>query len=168
MKPNRPLLAAATLLLAACAATRTEPPAKTVIVPAGWDKTYATYRYAPAVRVGDTVIVSGIPAHRGATYEEKIANMFGTLKTILEASGATLADVVEIDTFHADVRDTKAFEAEFVRFLEVHKVNFADAFPAWTAVGTTALLADGAPVEMRVVAVVGAGRNARVVHGKVP
>jgi enamine deaminase RidA (YjgF/YER057c/UK114 family) len=168
MNKHRLSLAAAALLLSACATPRVDAPAKTIVVPAGWDETYAAYHYAPAVRVGDMVIVSGIPAHRGATYEEKIQHMFGTLKTVLEASGATLADVVEINTFHTEVRDTKSFEAEFVKFLEVHKVHFPEAFPAWTAVGTTALLAEGAPVEMRVVAVVGSGKNAKVVHGKLP
>ncbi len=151
------------LTLAACATTPAPaPPARTIVIPAGMERAYDEYHYAPAVRVGDTVIVSGIPAGRGETYEAKITAMFERLKTVLEASGATLADVVEITTFHADVTDTPSFEAEFVKFLSVHRVYFPEGYPAWTAVGTTALLAEGAPVEMRAVAVVGAGRAMRV------
>ena len=162
-----PLLVAATLALAACAtAPERAPVAKTIVIPARMDRAYDEYHYAPAVRVGDTVIVSGIPAGPGDTYEAKITTMFERLKRTLEASGATLADVVEINTFHADVKDTPSFEAEFAKFLAVHAVYFPDGYPAWTAVGTTALLAEGAPVEMRVVAVVGAGKDFRVERSK--
>ena len=151
------------LLLAACAAApERAPPAKTIVIPKGMSRAYDDYHYAPAVRVGDTVIVSGIPAGPGATYEARITAMFERLKLVLEAAGATLADVVEINTFHVEARDTPSFEAEFARFLEIHKRYFPEGYPAWTAVGTTALLAAGAPVEMRVVAVVGAGAKLRV------
>jgi enamine deaminase RidA (YjgF/YER057c/UK114 family) len=154
---------ASAALLAGCAATPARSPAsKTIVIPAGWDAAYDKYHYAPAVRVGDTVYVSGIPAGRGATYEEKIKNLFERLKQVLEASGASLADVVEIQSFHADVHDSAAFQAEFARFLTLHQVYFPDGYPAWTAVGTTALLSEGAPVEMRAVAVIGAGRQVRV------
>lgn len=158
-----PMLATLALALAGCAAAPERAPvAKTIVIPARSDRAYDEYHYAPAVRVGDTVIVSGIPAGPGDTYEAKVTAMFERLKRTLEAAGATLADVVEIDTFHAEVKDTPSFEAEFAKFLAVHKVYFPEGYPAWTAVGTTALLAAGAPVEMRVVAVVGAGRNVRI------
>jgi len=168
--PPRPAFAAAVLpalLLAACASTpRTADLSRTIIIPAGAEAAYDQYHYAPAVRVGDTVIVSGIPAPRGDTYEERIDRMFQRLQGVLEASGATLADVVEIQTFHAHVTDTPSFEAEFERFRTVHARYFKDGYPAWTAVGTTALLAEGSPVEMRVVAVVGAGKQTRIQRGR--
>lgn len=162
-----PTLLVAALALAGCAAAPERATiAKTIVIPARSDRAYDEYHFAPAVRVGDTVIVSGIPAGPGDTYEAKVTAMFERLKRTLEAAGATLADVVEIDTFHAEVKDTPSFEAEFAKFLAVHKVYFPEGYPAWTAVGTTALLAAGAPVEMRVVAVVGAGRNVRIERGK--
>src|SRR5688572_32164250 len=162
-----PMLFVATLVLAGCAAAPERPTvAKTIVIPARSDRAYDDYHYAPAVRVGDTVIVSGIPAGPGDTYEAKITAMFERLKRTLEAAGATLADVVEINTFHVDVKDTPSFEAEFAQFLAVHRVYFPEGYPAWTAVGTTALLAEGAPVEMRVVAVIGAGRSVTVQRNK--
>lgn len=135
---------------------------KTIVIPAGMDRAYDDYHYAPAVRVGDTVIVSGIPAGGEGSYEEQVRRMFERARRTLEASGTKLSDVVEINTFHAQPRDSAAFNAEFERFLKVHKEYFPEGYPAWTAVGTTALLAPGAVVEMRLVAVIGAGRSPRV------
>ena len=165
MKSPMLLALASALALAGCAAAPARV-SKTIVIPAKSDRAYDEYHYAPAVRVGDTVIVSGIPAGPGDTYEARITAMFERLKRTLEAAGATLADVVEINTFHAEVKDTPSFEAEFAKFLAVHEVYFPEGYPAWTAVGTTALLAEGAPVEMRVVAVVGAGKDIRVERGK--
>ncbi len=144
------------LLLSACATT---PVARTHIIPAGWESSYDDYHYSPAVRVGDTVIVSGIPAMGKGDYEAKIRFMFEALKKTLAASGADLGDVVEINTFHAQPKTTAEFQAEFEVFKKIHAEYFKEHYPAWTAVGTTALLADGAPVEMRVMAIVGSGKN---------
>jgi enamine deaminase RidA (YjgF/YER057c/UK114 family) len=139
--------------------TTTPAPAKTIVIPPRLERAYDNYHYAPAVRVGDTVIVSGIPAGPGEDYEARVRAMFKHLKTTLEAAGATLDDVVEINTFHVGAKDSPAFQAEFKRFLAIHKEYFTSGYPAWTAVGTTALLADGAPVEMRAVAVIGSGKH---------
>lgn len=146
------------LFIGACATT---PVARTHIVPAGWESSYNDYHYSPAVRVGDTVIISGIPAMGSGDYETKIRRMFENLKATLAASGAQMADVVEINTFHAQVKNTKEFEAEFEVFKKVHGEYFKNHYPAWTAVGTTALLVESAPVEMRVMAIVGSGKNAK-------
>jgi enamine deaminase RidA (YjgF/YER057c/UK114 family) len=137
-------------------------PTRTVVIPAGWDAAYDKYHYAPAIRVGDTVIVSGLPADHGATYEERIHNLFEDLKQTLSAAGATMDDVVEIDTYHSQVKDTEEFKAEFKRFTSVYNGYFPNGYPAWTAVGTTALLSTDAPVEMRVVAIVGSGKRPHV------
>jgi enamine deaminase RidA (YjgF/YER057c/UK114 family) len=135
---------------------------KIVVIPPGWEDAYDTYHYAPAVRVGSTVIVSGIPAGRGATYEEQIHNLFENVKSTLLSAGAQMDDVVEITTFHRSVKNTEEFQAEFKKFLSVYDNYFPKGFPAWTAVGTTALLNSNAPVEMRVVAIIGAGKNPQV------
>jgi enamine deaminase RidA (YjgF/YER057c/UK114 family) len=108
------------------------------------------------------VIVSGIPAARGDTYEAKVRNMFERLKRTLAAAGADLTDVIELTTFHANARDTETFQKEFAEFSRIHHEYFPSGYPAWTAVGTTALLAPGAALEMRVVAVIGAGKRTEV------
>ncbi|MBL8514150.1 MAG: hypothetical protein JNJ55_09200, partial [Betaproteobacteria bacterium] len=75
---------------------------------------------------------------------------------------ASMADVIEIQTFHVNAKNSEDFNKEFVEFLEVHKEFFTENYPAWTAIGNAALLAPGAVVEMRVEAMIGAGKNARV------
>jgi enamine deaminase RidA (YjgF/YER057c/UK114 family) len=152
---------AVALLLSACAANPPLPH-KTIIVPAGQERNYDSWHFAPALRVGDTVVISGLPAAKGASYEEKVRNMFERLKSTLAAAGADLADVIEIDTFHAQARDSASFDEEFACFAAIHHEYFPDHYPAWTAVGTTALLAEGAVVEMRATAVVGSGKAAEI------
>jgi enamine deaminase RidA (YjgF/YER057c/UK114 family) len=149
------------VLLAACVSPHQV--SRTIVLPSERHaKIYEEYQFAPAVRVGDTVFVSGIPAGPGANYEEKARNAFKRLGEILAASGASFDDVVEITTFHAQVTNTETFEAEFARLLAVHREFFKNGYPAWTAVGTTALLAPDAPFEMRAVAVIGAGKRTRI------
>jgi enamine deaminase RidA (YjgF/YER057c/UK114 family) len=75
------------------------------------------------------------------------------LKRTLASAGAKLEDVVELLSFHATARDSEGFQKEFAVFQKVHHEYFPSGYPAWTAVGTTALLTPGAVVEMRVVAV---------------
>lgn len=138
-------------------------PALQIVVPPGWQGAY-DYGYAPAVRVGDQVILSGIPAGGPGPYEEKIRRMYERAAELLEASGATFADVVELTTFHLEPTTSEEFGAELERYLPVHREFFGEHRPAWSAVGTTVLLSPTAVVEMRVVAVVGAGEGSRVVE----
>jgi len=70
--------------------------------------------------------------------------------------------VVELTTFHANARDTGGFQKEFSEFQRIHHEYFPSGYPAWTAVGITALLAPGAALEMRVVAVIGAGKRLEI------
>jgi hypothetical protein len=45
--------------------------------------------------------------------------------------------------------------------LKVHREFFKDHYPAWTAVGTSALFSKDAPMEIRAEAVIGSGARAR-------
>ncbi len=152
--------------LAACLpflpALAADPPAKTVFVPERRGVEYDTWHYAPAVRVGDLVILSGIPAVGPGTYRDQVKRMFAATARTLEAAGASMADVVEIQTFHANAKTSEAFAKELEEFLAVHKEHFVSAYPAWTAIGNATLLSPGAAVEMRVMAMAGSGRNAKV------
>jgi len=137
---------------------------RTIHVPSGWEGAYE-FGYAPVIRVDDMVIVSGVPASGDGTYEDKIRGMYTRVRELLEAAGATLDDVVELTTFHLEPKDAAAFRAEFERYMPIHREFFGEHRPAWTAVGTTALLSRTAVVEMRVIAVAGSGRDSRVVRG---
>lgn len=124
----------------------------------GHEAAYHEWHYPPVVKVGDMVIVSGIPAAGPGTYEEKVRRMFVTLGKELARAGADYADVVELTTFHVGPTDPQTFQAQFAQFAPIHHEFFPSHYPAWSAVGTTALLAPGAVVEMRAVAMIGSGR----------
>jgi enamine deaminase RidA (YjgF/YER057c/UK114 family) len=155
----RSLVAAILLAASAAGASAADPaPTREHFAPPGMEAAYHDWHYTPALKVGDTVYVSGIPAVGPGSYEDKVRRMFGALKQQLELAGATLADVVELTTYHVQSTDAASFQQEFERFAPIHHAFFANHYPAWNAVGTTALLSPGAVVEMRAVAVIGSGR----------
>ncbi|KFG94727.1 endoribonuclease L-PSP [Burkholderia paludis] len=123
------------------------------VVPAGMEAVYETIGYAPGLLVGDTLYVSGqIGRDAGMRLvearEAQIVQAFENLKRVLEAAGASFADVVDLMSFHTDLRDLALFMQVRDRYLDAHPK------PAWTAVGAHML--GGAPgyvVEIKAVAV---------------
>jgi enamine deaminase RidA (YjgF/YER057c/UK114 family) len=115
---------------------------------------YDAYHFAPATRVGDIVWVSGqvgldAEGRPGADMPAQARLAFEALKGVLEEAGATLGDVVELNTFHTDLRgEMRAFSAVKDEF-------FPTNYPSWTAVGVTQLAAPEFVVEIRAVAVAG-------------
>ena len=127
--------------------------------PQGSEAAYHDWYYTPVLKVGEMVIVSGIPAAGSGSYEDKVRRMFVALQEQLELAGSSLSDVVELTSFHVQPTDAISFQTEFARFAPIHKEFFPAHYPAWSAVGTTALLAPGAVVELRAVAVIGSGKS---------
>lgn len=126
------------------------------IVPPEFQAWHDTYHFTPATRVGDTIWVSGqvgIDAQMkvGEDVQAQARIAFESLKTILAAAGATLADVVELTTFHTNL------QADIELFSAVKDEYFPSRFPAWTAVGTTQLALPELRVEIRAMAVAGSG-----------
>lgn len=126
------------------------------IIPPSTQSFYDKYHFSPAIRVGSMIWVSGqtgidaaMAVGKGMEAQARLA--FEGLKTILEAAGATLADVVELVTFHTDLR------GEMPEFSKVKDEYFPDRYPAWSAVGVTQLAHPAFLVEVRAVAVVGCG-----------
>ena len=116
------------------------------------------YHFTPATRVGDTIWVSGqvgidAAMRPGDGMEAQARLAFEGLKTVLEAAGATLADVVELMTFHTDLR------GDMAAFSPVKDAYFPDRYPSWTAVGVTQLASPAFLVEVRAGAVAGSGRG---------
>lgn len=136
-------------------------PRREHLAPEGWEGSYHQVHYTPVMKIGNRVIISGIPAANGDTEEEKIRWAFKELKRHLETAGATLADVVELNSFHV-AENHADFRARMEPVLKVHNEFFTDHYPAWTAVGTTALFSESAPMEIRAEAIIGSGKNARL------
>ena len=112
----------------------------------------ATSPYSPGLRVGDFVFVSGqVPRDPvtgkivGETIEEQTAQVLENVKAILEAGGATMADVVKVS---AHLSDLSLFE----RYNKVYVTYFPDPKPTRTTVGSQLL---GFLVEIDVIAYVG-------------
>ncbi|MEB2558379.1 RidA family protein [Burkholderia cenocepacia] len=123
------------------------------IVPAGMEAVYEKIGYAPGLKVGDTLYVSGQIGRDAAMQlvedrEAQIVQAFENLKQVLEAAGASFDDVVDLTTFHTDMRDLPLFMQVRDRYFDAHPRH------AWTAVGAHML--GGAPgyvVEIKAVAV---------------
>ncbi|MEE9103699.1 RidA family protein [Pseudomonas nitroreducens] len=118
---------------------------------------YDTYHFSQANRVGNIVWVSGqvgIDANfvPGADITEQSHLAFQALRGILEEAGGSLADVVELITFHTDL------QGEVHAFGQVKDEYFPDRYPAWSAVGVTQLSLPQLRVEVRAVAVIGSGK----------
>jgi enamine deaminase RidA (YjgF/YER057c/UK114 family) len=117
---------------------------------------YDTLHFAQATRVGDTIWVSGqvgidetMAPGDGMDAQARLA--FEGVKTVLEAAGASMTDIVELTTFHTDLRgDMRAFS-------KVKDEYLPDRYPSWTAVGVTQLARPEFLVEIRAVAVAGSG-----------
>lgn len=122
------------------------------IVPAGAEKTYARFHFAPAYRVGDTVYVSGVigtgdDGRAPTDVAAEFTNTFANLAATLEAAGSSLAEIVEMTSFHIDMSDTLA------PFMAARDAVLAEPWPAWTAIGCTQLAIPSARAEVKVTAV---------------
>ena len=78
--------------------------------------------------------------------EAQYTQAFENLKAVLAAAGATLENVVDLVTYHTDMRD-------IMRFIEVKNRYFTKDYPAWTAIGVSALAMPGLLVEIKATAV---------------
>ncbi|OWU86539.1 hypothetical protein ATO6_07055 [Oceanicola sp. 22II-s10i] len=78
--------------------------------------------------------------------EAQFATAFEALAAILAEAGATLADVVELTTYHVDMA------RHMQTFTEVRDRYLSAPYPAWTAIGVAELLVPGGLVELRAIA----------------
>ena len=107
--------------------------------------------YSQAVKVGDTVYLSGqIPLdpatmELAAGIEAQIRRVFGNLGAVAEAAGGDLAKVVKLTVFLTDL-------SHFPLVNQIMAEYFQEPYPARAAIGV-ATLPRGAAVEMDAVMV---------------
>jgi reactive intermediate/imine deaminase len=106
--------------------------------------------YSQAVKVGDTVYVSGQIPLDPATgqlvsgeIETEIRRVFDNLTAIAQAAGGSLANVVKLSVFLTDL-------SHFPKVNEIMSTYFSEPYPARAAIGVAAL-PRGARVEMECV-----------------
>jgi reactive intermediate/imine deaminase len=94
--------------------------------------------YSQAVRAGDTLYLSGQIGLDPASgqlvqgIESQIERVFGNLKAVAEAAGASLGDVVKLTVYLTDL-------ANFARVNEAMARYFNQPYPARAAVGVASL-----------------------------
>ncbi len=112
--------------------------------------------FSEAVRIGDVLYLSGMIGVKPGTLELVPGGMAAearqtmeNIRTVLEAHGATLGDIVKCTVMLEDIAEWGAFNAVYVTY-------FRAPYPARSAFGTDGL-AIGARVEVECMAVVGKG-----------
>lgn len=94
--------------------------------------------YSQAVKVGDTVYLSGQIGLDPASMQmvdgidAQIVRVFDNLRAVAEAAGGSLADVVKLNVFLTDL-------GHFAKVNETMARYFSEPFPARAAVGVASL-----------------------------
>ncbi|MCH9672166.1 MAG: RidA family protein [Gammaproteobacteria bacterium] len=121
------------------------------VVPEGQQATYDSSHFSPGVIDGDRIFVSGIigvdaDGRVPSDPEAQFVCAFEGVRTVLEAAGGSLTDIVDIVSYHIDFHDHLA------TFFRVKDQYIKEPYPAWTAVGVSALARRNALVEIKVIA----------------
>lgn len=122
------------------------------IVPPSQQSFYDNFHFAPAVDDGDHLRCSGVigidmkTGGVSADPATQFTQAFDNLAQVLEAGGASFADITEMTTFHVGL------QAHLATFMAVKDKYVREPYPAWTAIGITELAVPGGLVEIRVTA----------------
>lgn len=122
-----------------------------VIVTAEFADYPRTWHFSPGLDTGTFVFFSGVTGtHADRTIatdpEAQFREVFRILKANLIQAGLGLQDVVDITTYHVDLK------RHLSAFMKVKDEFIAEPYPAWTAIGVSELITDGALVEVRAIA----------------
>ena len=124
---------------------------RTVVEPPALAGAAAASGFSAAVRAGELLFLTGMTGgdrdgRMSATAARQVRNALAKADEILAAAGGTLADVVEMTSYHIGLRE---------HWGEVEP-KLRDALgmplPAWTAVEVAGLRRAGAVIELRLVA----------------
>jgi enamine deaminase RidA (YjgF/YER057c/UK114 family) len=108
--------------------------------------------YAPAIKVGAMVFCAGQVGRTAALEvisdpEKQFVAAWENLRTVLAEARCTFEDVVEMTTYHVEMREHMAV------FRTVKERLFPRGHCAWTCVGVSELAHPGLLVEIKCVAV---------------
>jgi reactive intermediate/imine deaminase len=108
--------------------------------------------YCDAVRFGNLLFIAGIPPTDrsgkvvgGDDVAAQARQVFRNMKLVLDAAGASFADILKVTVYLLDVNDR-------TRINPVRKEFFGDARPASTLIGISQLAIPGMKVEIEAVA----------------
>jgi 2-iminobutanoate/2-iminopropanoate deaminase len=108
--------------------------------------------YCDAVRFGNLLFIAGIPPTDrngkvvgGDDVAAQTRQVFRNMKLVLDAAGASFADILKVTVYLLDVNDRSKINP-------VRKEFFGDARPASTLIGISELAIPGMKVEIEAVA----------------
>ena len=109
------------------------------------------WHLSPALDTGDFVFFSGVTGARADLTvaedpETQIRETFGFLQETLASAGLTFDNVVEMTTYHVDLRK------HLPAFTKVKDEFVFAPYPAWSAIGVSELITEGTIVEIRAIA----------------
>jgi len=144
-------IALSVVVLTSCSSAP-KPREKEVVVPDSHRKTYETFRYAPAMRAGDLLFLSGVVVQLGDGETEKnivpaIERAFEEIELILGEAGGDWSDVVDVTSYLTDL------DAQITDLWQVKQSRVPAPYPTWSAIGVDRLFGgDGALIEIKVTA----------------
>lgn len=112
-------------------------------------KTWQEWGFSDAIVVGDTVYLSGVVAGTkddDTNLEDAYTRAFDRLGVILNKAGASWDDVVDITSFHTDLK------TQMPAIVAVKNRVIRAPFPAWTAIQVVRLIPDKGITEIKLVA----------------
>jgi enamine deaminase RidA (YjgF/YER057c/UK114 family) len=121
----------------------------TAVVPTFMKAVADNFQFSPAVRVGSHILVCGIigvdaGGRLPADFRSRAENVLATLEAIVSAAGATMDDVVSLNSYH--VGDLQSQLAELAE-VKAQRLG-APPYPTWTGVGVAQLGVPGALLEL--------------------
>lgn len=136
------------------------PNGEVILASEGEKRAYDEYRYSAARRVDNMLYLSGVVIGRRdnegkdvAAFKQQVRRGFERIKATLQASGADFSNVVMVNSFHVwqSPNFSGTVDEHWDTFYAVAGEYFKAPYPAWTAVGSSALLADSGIVEVQLV-----------------
>ncbi|MEM7519924.1 MAG: RidA family protein [Pseudomonadota bacterium] len=108
-------------------------------------------RMSPGIMVDGFLFVTGMTGSlpdgtMPAAPEDQFHATFNKIGAVLEAAGLGFADVVDMTSYHINIR------THFDAFAAVRATYVAPPYPTWTAIGVAELRRDMALVEVKIIA----------------
>jgi enamine deaminase RidA (YjgF/YER057c/UK114 family) len=124
-----------------------------LIIPNGMETIYDQKLYAPGVRVGNLLFVSGMlgrDADLNVIHETEaqFVQLFENMNMVLEAGGASFDSIIELVGYFVEM------QRDFVIYQAVRDHYIHADFPAQTAIGVKELSTPGLLLELKCVALV--------------
>ena len=126
------------------------------------DTQLANMHYYQAVKIGDRVEISGQGGwddefNFPELLEDEIVRAFDNVERTLATAGASWRDVISVDSYHV-ASQQETFDAHNRVVVDQFRKRMGDRAPIWTEIGVTALGAPKMNIEIKVTAVIDAGK----------